>query len=117
MAREKRSVGDPIKKSCVKECRVDIVAWEDTDTGRQRIPYATCRHVTTIKRESRIGVKGEWFPSSFMFFIKGFNVEIERQKNHVKGAEESMGGKGPIMWVRRKSPTKFNRQCNKKHEK
>lgn len=33
MVREKRSVGDPIKKSCVKECRVDIVVWEDTDTG------------------------------------------------------------------------------------
>lgn len=31
--REKRSVGDPIKKSCVKECRVDIAVWEDTDTG------------------------------------------------------------------------------------
>lgn len=51
--------------------------------------------MTTSKRECRIGVKGEWFPSSFTFFIKGFNVEIERQKNHVKGAEERRVEKVP----------------------
>lgn len=73
--------------------------------------------MTTARGNVELELKGEWFPSSFTFFIKGFNVEIERQKNHVKGAEERRGGKGPILCVRRTSPTKFNRQCNKKHEK
>lgn len=84
----------------------------------ERMPYATCRHVTSSHREYRTGVKGEWFPSSFTFSIKGHDVRIQNYNNVVKErAEESRGGKGPILWVRCKRKTTFNRQCNKKHGK
>lgn len=61
----------------------------------ERMPYATCRHVTSNKREYRTGVKGEWFPSSFTFSIKGHDVKIENHNNDVKGLKKAGVGKVP----------------------